>query len=264
MRVASAVVLVTLAACSSSSTSSPGGTGDATDSGTPIGPGTTIDASTGPLVTYGAPYTMGQYNLGPVDYAESQYHNACAPSTKYDPRVQAVEGTLLAGLWNGIPNVAGYCDACIYVTTAMGKSGLLRVVTYGDTSTNSIDTSPDAYSVLNQNEYPRDMTWQLAECPDTGPMMYEFQTGSNAYWTSLWVRNARVPLAMVEVESANHTSWIELTRGSDGTLTDASGFGTGPFMIRSTGVDGTQVVEMFAWPSAGIAGAFLTGTANFK
>jgi hypothetical protein len=69
---------------------------------------------------------------------------------------------------------------------------------------------------------------------------------------------------MVEVESANHTSWIELTRGSDGTLTDASGFGTGPFMIRSTGVDGTQVVEMFAWPSAGIAGAFLTGTANFK
>ena len=63
------------------------------------------------------------------------------------------------------------------------------IVTYGDTSTNSIDVSPDAYQILNEGEYPRDMTWQLAECPDTGPMMYEFQTGSSEYWTSLWVRS---------------------------------------------------------------------------
>lgn len=242
--------------------SSGGGTSDPADAGA-VGPGTTIDASTGPLVTYGQPYTGGVYNLGPVDYAETQYHNACAPTTKYDPRVQAVEGDLLAGLWSGIPNVAGYCDACIYVTTAKGKSSLLRVVTYGTTTTNSIDTSTEAFSALNVGENPRDMTWEFAECPDTGPVLYEFQTGSNAYWTSLWVRNARVPLSKVEVESANHASWVELTRGSDGTLTDASGFGQGSFSIRSTGIDGTQITEMFAWPSAGIAGAFLTGTQNF-
>ena len=41
------------------------------------------------------------------------------------------------------------------------------------------------------------MTWQFAKCNDTGPMHYEFQTGSNPYWTSLWVRNARVPLTDV-------------------------------------------------------------------
>jgi expansin (peptidoglycan-binding protein) len=218
----------------------------------------------GVLVTYGPPYQGGQYNLGPVDYAETQFHNACAPSTKYDPRVQAVEGMLLAGLWDGIPNVAGFCDACIWVTTAKGKSAMLRVVTYGQTSTNSIDTSPDAYSILNQNEYPRAMTWQFAKCPDTGPMMYEFQTGSNQWWTSLWVRNARVPVEKVEVQSANHASFIELMRGTDGTLTDASGFGMGKFTIRTTGVDGTQVTDTFAWPSPGIAGAFLTGQGNFQ
>jgi expansin (peptidoglycan-binding protein) len=214
-------------------------------------------------VTYGQPYTGGQYNLGPVDYSESQFHNACAPGTKYDPRVQSVEGTLLAGLWSGIPNVAGYCDACITVTTDKGKTALLRVVTYGDTTTNSIDVSPEAFALLNQGEYPRSMTWQLAECPATGPMMYEFQTGSNAWWTSLWVRNARVPLAKVEVQSANHATWTELSRGSDGTLTDGSGFGQGQFSIRSTGVDGAQIVDTFAWPSGGIAGAFLTGQGNF-
>jgi hypothetical protein len=40
----------------------------------------------------------------------------------------------------------------------MGRSALLRVVTYGDTSTDSIDVSPQAYSVLNDGEYPRAMT----------------------------------------------------------------------------------------------------------
>jgi expansin (peptidoglycan-binding protein) len=212
---------------------------------------------------YGQPYTGGQYNLGPVDWAETQFHNACAPQTKYAPAIQQLEGTLLAGLWNGIPNVAGYCDACITVTTAKGKSALLRVVTYGDTSTNSLDVSPDAYALLNANEYPRTMTWQFAKCPDTGAIVYEFQTASSEYWTSLWVRNARVPLASVEVQSAKHATYVALTRGSDGTLTDASGFGKGSFSVRLTGIDGQTVIDTFAWPAAGIAGASMPGQGNF-
>ena len=215
-------------------------------------------------MTYGQPYTDGQYNLGPVDYAETMFHNACAPGTMYDPRVQAVEGSLLAGLWSGVADVAGLCDACIWVVTSKGESAMLRVVTYGSTTMDSIDTSPSAYSLLDTSEYPRPMTWQLAKCPDTGPMLYEFQTGSNAYWTSLWVRNARVPLSKVEVQSQNHPSFTALARGTDGTLTDASGFGQGSFSIRSTGVDGAVVEESFTWPSGGIAGAFLTGTTNFQ
>lgn len=220
-----------------------------------------VDA--GDPIVYGLPYTGGQYNLGPVDYAETQWHNACAPATKYSPAVQQVEGTLLAGLWSGIPAVAGYCDACIVVHTNAGKSALLRVVTYGATTLNSLDVSPDAYALLDSGEYPRSMTWQFAECPDTGPMLYEFQSGSSQWWTSFWVRNARVPVAKVEVQSVNHTQWTELTRGSDGTLTDGTGFGQGQFSIRTTGVDNTQVVDTFAWPSSGIAGAMLTGVGNF-
>jgi expansin (peptidoglycan-binding protein) len=216
------------------------------------------------LVTYGDPFTGGQFNLGPVDYAETQFHNACAPATKYPASVQSEEGDLLAGLWNGIPNVAGLCDACIIVTTAMGKSALLRVVTYGDTTTNSIDVSPQAYAILDSGEYPRTMTWQLAECPQTGVINYEFQTASSEYWTSLWVRNARVPLASVEVNGANHPSFVALDRGSDGTLTDASGFGAGTFTIRLTGVDGQQITDTFPWPSAGIAGQMLNGHGNFQ
>jgi expansin (peptidoglycan-binding protein) len=97
------------------------------------------------------------FHLGPVEWAGS-IPNACAPSP--DPAsVQQAEGALLAGLWGGIPDVASYCDACIQVVTAKGKTAVLRVVTYGDTTTNSIDVSPAAYAILNSGPFrasPRD------------------------------------------------------------------------------------------------------------
>jgi expansin (peptidoglycan-binding protein) len=226
--------------------------------------GATGAGGTGGIVTYGQKYSGGEFHEGPVDYEETEWHNACAPATKYAPVIRQAEGNLLAGLWNGVANVAGYCDACIYVETARGKTALLRVVTYGETTDNSIDVSPEAFQILNSGEYPRTMSWQFAKCPDTGRIMYEFQTGSSQWWTSLWVRNARVPITKVEVRSPNHANYVALTRGSDGTLTDAGGFGEGMFSIRLTGIDGQQVVDTFPWPAAGIAGQMLTGQGNFQ
>ena len=221
------------------------------------------NASAGPAATFGQTYEGGQFHLGPVDWAETQWQNACAPATKYAPAVQQAEGTLLAGLWNGIPDVASYCDACIHVVTAKGKSAVLRVVTYGDTTSNSIDVSPDAYAVLNSGEYPRAMTWQFAECPDTGPVLYEFQTGSSEWWTSFWVRNARMPLADVAVQSPNHAGFASLRRASDGTLNDDGGFGKGKFTIRLNSADGQQFTDSFDWPAGGVSGRTLTGHGNF-
>jgi expansin (peptidoglycan-binding protein) len=243
---------------------SSGGGGSSGASGEPPTTTGAVDTPAGPLVTYGKPYEGGEFHLGPVDWEESSWHNACAPGTKYAPAVRKAEGTMLAGVDGAISGVADLCDACIWVTTAKGKSALLRVVTYGETSTNSIDVSPEAYAVLDSGESPRTMTWQLARCPDTGNVVYEFQTGSSEYWTSLWVRNARVPLAKVEVQSANHADFVALRRGGDGTLTDDSGFGNGAFSLRLTGVDGQQVTESFSWPSGGIAGQTLTGQRNLE
>ena len=211
----------------------------------------------------GKPFTGGEFHLGPVDWQESAWHNACAPGTKYAPSVRAAEGQLLAGLWQGIEQVAQYCDACIDVKTAQGKSAVLRVVTYGDTTPNSIDVSPEAYQLLNSGEYPRSMQWQFTKCADTGPLMFEFQTGANAWWTSLWIRNARLPITRVEVKSANHAAFVALQRGSDGTLTDAQGFGEGAFQLRLTALDGQIYEESLAWPAGGIAGQLLTGHGNF-
>lgn len=246
----------------------PPGSIGATDGGATSGPDgavvTPTDAGNGDtLVTYGTKYEGGEFHLGPVDWDETQWHNACAPTTKYAPGIRAVEGTLLAGLWNGLPNVSSQCDACIHVTTAKGKSATLRVVTFGSTTPNSIDVSPDAFAILDSGEYPRAMTWQFARCPDTGKILYEFQTGSSEWWTSLWVRNARVPITKVEVKSVNHGSYVALARGTDGTLTDGSGFGKGTFSLRLTGMDGQSIEDTIAWPAAGIAGQTVPGQGNF-
>lgn len=218
----------------------------------------------GPPATFDTVYEGGEFHLGPVDYEETHFHNACAPSTKYSAQVRQAEGNMLAGLDASLPNVGGYCDACILVTTAKGKTALLRVVTHGGTTKNSIDVSQNAFDILDSGEYPRTMTWQFAKCAESGSVIYEFQTAANPDWTSLWVRNARVPLKKVEVKSVKHGTFTALERGNDGTLTDNAGFGQGQFTIKLTGIDGSEYSDTFDWPSGGIGGKTLTGKGNFE
>jgi expansin len=224
------VSLLAIGCGSSHGSDGDGGPGGPTDGGSSVG------------TPYGQTFE-GQYNLGPVDWAETQWTNACSP---YPTQIQTLEGNLLAGLANGHAGDGSLCDACVSITTPSGRSTFARVVTYGVTQgPNDIDLSQSAYDALDTGEYPRTMTWQLAKCGYTGVIYYQFQTGANEWWTSLWVRNARLPVTKVEVQSANHGSWFALQRGTDGTLTDASGFGAGSFTLRLTADDGQQVTDTF-------------------
>ena len=220
----------------------PNGSGGRSSSGGDGDPTTTSDHR------YGDVYT-GQYHLGPVDFAESDWHNACAPAGGYRDSLQeatGLGGEYLAGVSTEHADGGGVCDACIEITAETGRTIVARVVTYGVTNEpGDLDVSPSVYEELNTGEYPRSMSWQFAACPDVGPLAYEFQTEANVWWTSLWVRNPRVPLDTVDVRSANHANFIELTRGSDGTLTDAGGFGEGEFTLRLTAMDGQVITETF-------------------
>jgi expansin (peptidoglycan-binding protein) len=263
--VVGSIALALLAACGSGVSGAgagDGGSSGGSGGGSAGGGGGTGTGSggAGAVVTYGQTYEGGMFHRGPVEWAGS-IPNACAP---YSTPVQQAEGTLLAGLWGGIPEVASYCDACIHVVTAQGKSTVLRVVTYGDTSANSIDVSPEAYAILNSDEWPRDMTWQFAKCPDTGKVIYEFKEGVHDYWTAFWVRNARVPLTKIEVKSPHHPEFLSLSHEGDGSLVDYAGFGAGSFTIRLTAMDGQQITDAFDWPAAGLSSQVLTGHANFQ
>ena len=202
------------------------------------------DGGTGP----GAPVTVGdpvgpdhtgQYHLGPVDFQESEWHNACAP---YPSSIRTITGNMLAGVSNTIASPGSLCDACIEVTTAMGRSEVLRVVTYGESgSDGDLDVSPEAYEALNLDEFPRTMTWHLVACDNAEPLYLQFQTEASQWWTSLWVRNPTMAIERVEVINARFPGGRTLERGTNGTFTESTGFGEGPFTIRVTGVTGASI-----------------------
>lgn len=244
-------VVVPLVACGGAdATPAKSTTGATTDQATVVAGGGTK--------RYGEPHD-GVYNLGPVDFAETRWHNACGP---FEPEVPKLYGAHLAGLalaWNGGGQL---CDACITMTAKKsGKTIVARVVTHGEThGPNDVDLSEAAYDELFGGEEPRLMTWQLTDCPDTGPLRFQFQTGAHIDWTSLWVRNPRVALDKVEVKSARH-DFKPLRRETDGTLNDDNGFGEGEFTFRLTAVDGQVIEETFPKFSPG---EVLVGTKQFQ
>jgi hypothetical protein len=75
------------------------------------------------------------------------------------------------------------------------------------------------------------------------------------------VRNIKLPVTDVEVKSGNHADWYALSRGTDGTLTDAGGFGDGAFTLRATSLDGQRLEDTF---DAVDPGAVLSGRSQFE
>src|SRR5512145_2384585 len=208
----------------------------------------TVRLSSTPPDRYGEVHA-GQYHLGPVDFAQTEWTNACNGAGGYPQTLRnatGLGGEYLAGVSNTFAQGGAICDSCIAITTATGRSIIARLVTYGvENEPGDIDVSPSVYAALNTSEYPRSMTWQFAKCPDTGTLAYEFQTASSQWWTSFWARNQRVPLARVEVKSQNHPTFFELRRETDGTLNDDGGFGPGAFTLRLTAVDGQVITDTF-------------------
>jgi len=256
-----AAVLVLMLGCGSNdpATGDPSGSGETTGGAT-TGGMTTGGSTTGGSTTGGStpppdttaevfgPVYSGSYNDGPVDYAETAFHNACASGTKYAPQIQQLYGPYLAGVDNSLGGDGSLCDACALVTTRLGKSVLVHIVTYGvSMRPGDLDLSPEAYQVIHEDDpmgtsaLPRPMSWQLARCPDKGNMVLEFQTAANPYWTSFWVRNAKLPIASVESKKAGESAFSMLKRTPDGPFTDADGVGSGAFDLRITST-GNQTV----------------------
>lgn len=197
----------------------------------------------------------GSYHLGPVDFSQSHFANSCAP---YPAPVQQLAGAYLAGVDVSLNADGTLCDACALVTTQLGKSLLVRIITAGQSkSAGDMDLSPEAFDLLLGEDpmatpqNPRPMSWRLAKCPANGPMLLQFQTEANTDWTSFWVRNPRLPVSKVEVKSARHADFTALRRETDGTWNQDRGFGAGAFTLRVTSVNGDVVTQTFPGFSAG-------------
>jgi hypothetical protein len=196
---------------------------------------------------YGA-VQRGQYHLGPVDFSETRFHNACAPVGGYRRELHGATGLdneLLAGVSAELGSTGALCDACLRVTSDRGRSVTARIVTYGaSANVGDIDLSPRAFDTLSDGEFPRAMSWQLIACPTSSPLVYEFQEASNPYWTSFWIRNPRFAVTRVYVQSTHHEQLTLLRREADGSFNDDLGFGGGEYFLQILGANGEQLSDL--------------------
>jgi hypothetical protein len=248
MRRAILVLLVTASCGSSVSSAVDSAAGAALpDSGTNNPPPIVIDQ--GETRYFGDPHS-GNFWLGPVDYSESKFNNACGPAQgTYPPFFQQLYGSYLMGLANEAKLqalVAGngqLCDVCAELV-ANGVTLVARVVTYGDeTGPNDIDVSPEARAAL-AGDTNHTCVWRFVTCPTKNPIYYTFddREWSNTWYFRLWVRNARVPVAEVEYRLGSG-AWAKLSGQSDGAWeADSRDFSAG-FTVRVTSIEGKTVED---------------------
>jgi hypothetical protein len=284
------VVLALLSACSSS-TSNKGASGGAGEQGggatqtggasnvpqgglNSTGGTSTITTSpgSGNVILYGTPYTNVNMWLGPVDYAESEFHNACGleDGTIYPTVIQNLYGDYIIGLDGAnISNVETHCDNCAQLT-ANGKTIIAHVVTYGtENGTAAIDLSPQARTALGLSDNNWTGTWQFCSCPTNGtPIYYEFDsrqwTDQNFWYMRIWTRNQHLPVTLLETKLGS-AAWSKASQASDGAWETQSGVDfSGGFQVRVTAVDNQQLTDTIPAPTGINPANPVAGNTNFQ
>lgn len=205
-------------------------------------------SSSGGSESFGDWHT-GNFWRGPVDYEETEWHNACAPSVKYPAGIRALYGDYIMGLANEVTLeglVAGkgqLCDVCVELE-ANGKSLIARVVTFGvQTGPNDIDVSPEIDAALDA-ERGRTARWRFVTCPTSDPIHYTFdgRQWENTWFFRVWVRNARVPIRKLEYRVGSG-GWEVADWQGDGAWQASSRDFSGGFSLRVTAIDGRTITD---------------------
>jgi len=286
------LVLVTfgfaLACSSSSNTASNLGTSTNTTVNTSTGTGTSATTQTsantststlastttdGNLILYGSPFTNVNMWEGPVNYTETNYHNACGleDGSKFPTVIQNLYGNYIIGLdGNNIPNVAGHCDNCAQLT-ANGKTIVAHIVTYGDENgVDAIDLSVEARSALGLSDSNWTGTWQFCSCPTNGtPIYYEFDSrqwadNNNFWYMRIWTRNQHLPIMRLETKLGS-AGWVAASQVGDGAWETESGVDfSGGFQVRVTAADNQQITDTIPAPTGINPANPVAGKANFQ
>ena len=236
-----------LLGCSTKKESDKTTTGSGQTPASPTNPtdttGTKGDSNSSAVRHFGNPHS-GNMWLGPVDFAETKFHNACAPEGGYPSGIRKQYGNYLMGLSDQVElqglaaGSGGLCDACVELN-ANGKVLVAHAVTYGqETGPDDIDLSPEAREALGIGDNNYTGTWQFVTCPTTDTMRYTFdgRQWSNIWFFRVWVRNARVPVIKLEYRLGSG-AWTVMDQQTDGAW-QASGqdFSKG-FSLRATSLD---------------------------
>ena len=237
------LALVTLAACTSPASSGVDGGGGAD------GGGGGDDGGTGPACTAAPADETGQ-----ATYYNADGTGSCSFDASSDFLVAAMNATDYGN--------AVWCGACVDVTGPNGNGHVVvRVVDKcPGCSAGSLDLSETAFGMLAPLSAGRvDISWHEVACPVTGPIAYEFQSGSSKFYTAIQIRNHRYPIAKLESVDSGGVA-TEIARKDYNYFVAASGLGAGPYALRVTDTRG-HVLDDAAVPLA--PGATSDGAAQF-
>jgi expansin (peptidoglycan-binding protein) len=129
---------------------------------------------------------------------------------------------------------AVWCGACVDVTGPKGSVTVRIVDQCPGCLKGSLDLSPQAFDMIADHAAGRvAITWHEVACPVTGPIGYYFKAGDMQFYAAIQIRNARYPIAKLEVMHAG--AYLELVRADyNFFISPSGGLGIGPLSFRVT------------------------------
>jgi expansin len=181
--------------------------------------------------------------------------NACGLPLSPDQYVVAVKESVFDG--------SAVCGRCLRIAGPLG-SIVAQVTDYCvGPGCRELDLSPNAFAAIGN---PLDgiipVSWESVSCDVDGPIAFSFDSGSNAYYAKIQVRNHRYGIAGMELAEPGK-SFVSLPRSSDNAFEFVSGANpiAAPLSLRVTDLHGAVI------DSRGIAfspGASVEGAGQFS
>jgi expansin (peptidoglycan-binding protein) len=183
----------------------------------------------------GGTVALGQSEQGVATYYAADGSGNCGfdPSPN-DLNVAAMNAAEYAG--------SAVCGECVSITGPKGNVTVRIVDQCPDCEKGHLDLSQQAFAQIADVSAGRvPITWKVVACNVTGSIEYRVKDGSSQYWTALQVRNSRLPVAKMELQSGG--SWVDIGRATYNYFVVTSGVGPSSYQVRVTAVDGQTLVD---------------------
>jgi expansin len=222
----------------------------------PGAPGASMPIPEGPGDTSGA--TSGQLPFSPQQSGEGTFYGATGEGTCGYP---ASPGNLdVAALNTSQWDTARYCGMCVQVNGPKGAITVRVVDSCPTCKKGDLDLSESAFTKLADRSVGRiPITWKAVPCATSGAVRYVIKEGSSKYWTAIQVRNQRLPVDSLEIETS--TGMVKAERQSWNYFVLPKGNGKdGAFKVKVTSTTGAVLQDTLPSPDGG---KNYSGTANF-
>jgi expansin len=139
-------------------------------------------------------------------------------------------------------DTANACGDYLKVTGPGGNSITVRVVdSCPECAVGQLDLSAQAFAKLATPSTGRiKISWHLLSPSLSGPVSYQYKSGSSQWWCGIQVRNHRNPVRSLELKV--NGSWKNITRLGYNYFISADGSGCGS-SIRITDIYGHQLTD---------------------